>query len=304
MRGSGGLLKCQHGVALVVVLWLVALLALMAVSQNAAVRTDTLVVGNLVESASARATANAGLQLAIFDLSKPLSARELTGDGSVNNLQFGTAKLFIAITDESGKVDINAAPASLLGKFLAASGVEQEQRKALVDAILDWRDRDTLRRLNGAENKEYRDAGLGYGPRNGPFQSREELALVMGVDAELYHTLAKHLTLYTGSRSINMQAASPELRQALSDWNDNWENDEYTPVDDEFENSSVNPGTVFTIAVEALLKSGVRENLEAVVRLHPSRANAPLRYEFLRWRERGTGSCFSCIELDEKASGS
>ena len=47
----------QRGIALVVVLWLVALLALMAVSQTAAVRTETQVVGNLVEAANARAAA-------------------------------------------------------------------------------------------------------------------------------------------------------------------------------------------------------------------------------------------------------
>ncbi|HEX9801726.1 MAG TPA: type II secretion system protein GspK, partial [Gammaproteobacteria bacterium] len=58
----------QRGIVLVVVLWLVALLSLMAVSQTAAVRTETLIVGNLVESATARAAAYAGLQLAVADL--------------------------------------------------------------------------------------------------------------------------------------------------------------------------------------------------------------------------------------------
>lgn len=291
--GSNAATLRQRGIALVVVLWLVALLALMAVSQSAAVRTETLVVGNLVESATARAAAYAGLQLAIADLAKPIPARDMSTDSSVYSLRFGTAQLAVAITDESGKVDLNMAPASLLGKLLAASGVEQGMIEALVDAILDWRDRDSLRRLNGAEEEDYRVAGLDYGPRNGPFQSKQEFALILGVDAPLYHAVADNLTIHSGSASINMSAASPALKQALMA-NERVYDEGPDAGDEQSDGQDVVPqrlrvsaGTVFTITVEVRLDSGVRERLEAVVRLHPVRANAPLRYEFLRWREGG-----------------
>ncbi len=283
----------QGGIALVVVLWLVALLALMAVSQSATVRTETLVVGNLVESANARAAAWAGLQLAIADLAKPIPAREMSRDSSINTLRFDQANLSVAITDESGKVDINVASATVLGKLFAASGVIQERREALVDAILDWRDRDSLRRLNGAEEEEYRVAGLDYGPRNGPFQSLEELALVIGVDASLYHALIENLTIYAGDAAINMQVATPRLRQALRDDGDSLVNDDHLGEGGAEADSYVvltargmrSTGAVFSIAVEARLDNGVREQVDAVVRFMPTRANAPLRYEFLRWRE-------------------
>ncbi len=291
MRGGDVAPLEQRGIALVVVLWLVALLALMAVSQSAAVRTETLVVGNLVESATARAAAYAGLQLAIADLAKPIPARDMSSDSSVYSVRFGAAQLSIAIADESGKVDLNTAPASLLGKLLAASGVEQGMIEALVDAILDWRDRDSLRRLNGAEEEDYRVAGLDYGPPNGRFQSKEEFALIIGVDAPLYHAVADNLTIYSGSASINMSAAPPALQQALMA-NDSVYDDGLNAGDVHSGGQDVVPqrvrvsaGTVITITVEALLDSGVRERLEAVVRLLPVRANAPLRYEFLRWRE-------------------
>lgn len=281
----------ERGIALVVVLWLVALLSLMAVSQSAAVRTETLVVGNLVESANARAAAYAGLQLAIADLVKPLAARDMSSDGSLYSLQFDAAQLFVAITDESGKVDLNAAPATLFARLLAASGVEQERRQALVDAILDWRDRDNLRRLNGAEEEEYRIAGLAYGPRNAPFQSLEELALVLGVDPLLYHALVPNLTIYSGSPDINRAAAPPALLEALTATEGEEELFIDREVGDVPENGSlesrvVSAGSMFTIDVEAQLASGVRERLAAVVRLQPSRPNAPLRYELLRWEEK------------------
>lgn len=278
----------QQGIALVVVLWLVALLSLMAVSQSAAVRTETLVMGNLVESASARAAAYAGLQWAIADLAKPLPAREMSSDGSLFSMRFNSAQLLIAITEESGKVDLNAAPATLLSKLLVAGGVEQERRVALVDAILDWRDRDNLRRLNGAEEDEYRLAGLPYGPRNAPFQSLEELALVLGVDAPLYHALAENLTIYSGSPQVNLSAASPALHRALVEGDDGEalaaEADSRQPQNDSLEFRSVSGGgAVFSISVESRLESGVSERLATVVRLYPNRATAPVRYEFLRW---------------------
>lgn len=283
----------QCGIALVVVLWLVALLALMAVSQTAEVRTETRIIGNLVESASARAAAYAGVQLAIADLAKPLTARNMTTDGSFYALRLVDAQLRISINDESGKVDLNTAPGPLLDALLIAGGVEAERSKVLVDAILDWRDRDELRRLNGAEEGDYRAAGFEYGPRNGPFQSLEELALVIGIDAPLYHRVAPGITIYSGSADVNKAVAPLTVLQALNGGN-NEESDIFLSDEDATSiavsaagpaRKIVNGGSVFTIYVEALLDSGVRERLETVVRLIPSRAKGPLRYELLRWRE-------------------
>jgi general secretion pathway protein K len=45
----------------------------------------------------------------------------------------------------------------------------------LVDAILDWRDEDDLHLVNGAEDPDYKAAGLPYGAKDGPFDSLEEL---------------------------------------------------------------------------------------------------------------------------------
>ena len=283
----------ERGIALVVVLWLVALLALMAVSQTAGVRTDSQIVGNLIDSANARAAAYAGVQFAIADLAKPIPARAMTSDASFYAMRFGSARLTISISDESGKVDLNAAPGPLLDALLKASGVEAEQSNALVDGILDWRDKDELRRLNGAEEENYRAAGLEYGPRNGPFQSLEELALVIGLTAPIYHRLAPNITIYSGSPGVNTAVAPPAVLDALSGIN-NEEGDRISSTGDAASvvesaamprRGSVGGGRIFSIYVEALLDSGVRERLEAVVRLLPSRANAPLRYEYLRWRE-------------------
>lgn len=65
---------------------------------------------------------------------------------------------------------------------------------ALADAALDWRDPDDLPREQGAEGAWYAARGL-RGPRNGPFESIAELALVRGFDAAEVQRLQRVLTV-------------------------------------------------------------------------------------------------------------
>ena len=91
----------------------------------------------------------------------------------------------IAIRDEGGKIDLNAAPNELLhGLFLSVAcagrdgegvGLDDRQADALVDAIRDFADEDELQRLNGAEDRDYEDAGLPWGAKDAPFRAVEEL---------------------------------------------------------------------------------------------------------------------------------
>ena len=64
--------------------------------------------------------------------------------------------------------------------------VDEDQQTRLVNAILDWRDEDDLVHIEGAEKKEYQDAGLNYQPQNKPFQSIEELQLVLGMNETVF----------------------------------------------------------------------------------------------------------------------
>ncbi len=63
----------QSGIALVIVLWVIALLAVIAVSFTTATRSQGNLVRNLVENAKAEALADAGLYRAIFELLAPKS---------------------------------------------------------------------------------------------------------------------------------------------------------------------------------------------------------------------------------------
>ncbi len=201
--------KWQRGVALILVLWVSILLTVIAASFAFATRTDMQVLQNSVSTARAEAAANAGIYRILYDLYKPSNNEERwQADGQTHDMTFGGVKLVVSALDESGKIDINAAASELLKGLFVSAGVTEEDALALVDAVQDWRDNDNLRRLNGAEEAEYRAAGLKYKPANVPFQTIEELQLVLGMKPEIYRRIADIITVYSRQPGLNVSIAS------------------------------------------------------------------------------------------------
>ncbi len=192
------------------------MLSIIAGSSAVSVRTQTAIVDNLVVSARARAAAQAGLHYAAFQLLKQNAAERWRTDGTVYELDFGDARLRISAVEEAGKVSLNAAPGELIGSLLRAAGIDDDRAAALVDAILDWRDPDDLRRVNGAEQDDYRAAGSSYLPRNNPFQSNDEVALVLGMQPDYFARIEDAVTAYSGSSRVDPAVAVPLVRLALN----------------------------------------------------------------------------------------
>jgi len=94
-------------------------------------------------------------------------------------------------------------------------GLPEDDAGRIVDAILDWRDPDALRRPNGAEEPEYRAAGLAYKPANAPFQAIEEIQLVLGMRPEIYRRIAPLITVFSRQPGVNPQLASREVLMAI-----------------------------------------------------------------------------------------
>ena len=67
-----------------------------------------------------------------------------------------------------------------------------ETAQRTLEAILDWRDADDLKRPNGAEAPDYQAAGSKYVPTNSPFESVGELQRVLGVTPALMARIAPH----------------------------------------------------------------------------------------------------------------
>ncbi|RCX29928.1 general secretion pathway protein GspK [Thioalbus denitrificans] len=294
--------SASRGVALVVVLWVLALLGTIAAAFSFATRTETALARNWLEAARGRSAADAGVGLAVHALLRAPGiadpAQRWRPDGTVYETVFGQTRLRIVVSDEAGKVDLNVGRTDLLGGLLSQCGAEPEARQAILDAILDWRDPDSLVHLNGAEDDDYRRAGLGYGAKDAPFESLEELALVFGVDTDLYYCLRDSVTLYAYVSGINPLVATRRVLLALPDV-DSAQVDEYIRARELNAAEGLPPplptladrryfsevsGPVYSIRVEAQTEGGAVETLLAVVRLGAAaRTGNGQPYEVLSW---------------------
>lgn len=91
----------------------------------------------------------------------------------------GWGKTQFSIQDTSGLLGINLVTIDRMKHILGFMDVEFSQRDQLVDSLLDYKDVDTLTRLNGAEKEDYLRLDL-LPPPNRPLHLPQELQYVMG----------------------------------------------------------------------------------------------------------------------------
>jgi general secretion pathway protein K len=201
--------------ALISVLWGVALLSAITLSFLAAGGTSYRLARNALDAAQTDVAAEAAVNRSVLALMDPRPEARWRTDGVSRGFDFDGVRMRVRIQDELGRIDLNNADATLLTGLFQSVGLDARGAGALVDKILDWRDASNLKRLNGAKEPEYRAAGLAYRPRNGPFQSVDELKLVMDMTPELFRRVEPAVTVYSGRPSIDPQVATPEALAAL-----------------------------------------------------------------------------------------
>lgn len=96
-----------------------------------------------------------------------------------------TDKVVVSLQDMRGLVSINGTnlggfSRERIERLVQTWGVPSAKSVALVDALLDYRDADDLRRLNGAESNEYRVLDAEQDLRNADLLSPNELLRVYG----------------------------------------------------------------------------------------------------------------------------
>lgn len=200
---------------LVSVLWGLGLLAAVSLSLLWSGNVSYSLARNGHEMASVNATAEAGVNRAVAGLLEPRSERRWRTDGATQNFEFSGTSIRISIQDELGKIDLNQAEVSLLAGLLRSAGLDPDTASTLADKIVDWRTTTPLKHLNGAKEQDYRALGRGYQSRNRPFQSVDELLLVMDMTPALFQRIEPALTVYSGRPFLDPQVAPREVLRAL-----------------------------------------------------------------------------------------
>jgi general secretion pathway protein K len=197
------------------VLWGLGLLAAISLSLLWSGNMSYSLARNGLEMASVNATVEAGVNRAVAGLLEPRSERRWRTDGGTQNFEFSGTSIRISIQDELGKIDLNQAEVAMLTSLLRSAGLDSGSASALADKIVDWRTATPLKHLNGAKEQDYRALGSGYQPRNGPFQSVDELLLVMDMTPALFQRIEPALTVYSGRQFLDPQVAPREVLRAL-----------------------------------------------------------------------------------------
>jgi general secretion pathway protein K len=200
---------------IVATLWSLTLLAAISVSLAFTGNIAYKLAQNSVHVAYDDALADAAVNLAVLALLDPRTGSRRLMNAIDQKIDLGGASIRIRIQDELGKIDLNQTDGSTLVRLFQSAGIDPAAAEALVDKVLDWRESSPFKRVNGAKADEYRAAGYDYLPRNGPFQSVDELTLVMGMTRDLYKRVEPALTVYSGRQFVDPQFATPEVIAAL-----------------------------------------------------------------------------------------
>lgn len=205
-------MKSISGAALVLVLWLIALLTAVVGAFALTAKVEQLQGRVMADSAMGQEHARAGIEYALSRLQGDAGRPRWHPDGRRYRWQFDGVRVDLRLLDEAGKVDLNLADAALLAGLMQVLDVAPETSRQLAAAILDWRDRDDLQQPGGgAENAQYAAAGLPYGAKNAPFESTAELRRVLGMEPDLYLRLRPLVTVFGTARPDPRFAPAPVL---------------------------------------------------------------------------------------------
>ncbi|MGB7453958.1 MAG: hypothetical protein WBM36_17685 [Lysobacterales bacterium] len=289
-------MNSQHGIALVLVLWVLLLLTIITGSFALMARMDRLEAHALLSGTQARLSAEAAINLAVLALRDPEDETRMRADGRLYQQEIDGILLEVSAIDERGKLDINATDELTLANLFVGHGMELDAAELLAAAVMDWSDVDELERVNGAEEDAYLSAGLEIGPANRPFMMTEELLQVIGMEYELYRKLEPGITVFSRTGEPDPAFAPVEALLALPDItyeeavNFVQERNSQQPGESlgtELPNGLVvmeqGRGVTYSIRARATMPNGVWEQLQATIRLGGTRSGRP--YRVLRWRE-------------------
>lgn len=199
-----------RGAALLLVLWLIALLTSLVGAFALSAQVEGLQGRVLVRGLAAGNAARAGVEYALTRLENPDPQQQWLPDGRTYTWRYADAEIQVEIIDEAGKLDLNNAQMPLLTALLRTQEVDQGSAGRLAGAIVDWRDPDLLTQASGgAEDHDYASAGRSYGAKDAPFESVAELQQVLGITPELYERIQPLVTVYS-----RMQQPDPAFAPA------------------------------------------------------------------------------------------
>lgn len=193
----------RRGFALVIVLWLFVTLFVLGAEFAQEMRQDAQATVNFADETQSYYLASAAANLTFYRLLEDHRQREfgqkqvgeggepepplVSIDGLWHSIDLWGAPLSVRVVDESGKIAINWVDETVLRHVMGNLGVPPDEADIIADSILDWRDTDDEKRVNGAEGEYYSGLDRPYVAKNAPIDALEEILMIRGVTPDLYY---------------------------------------------------------------------------------------------------------------------
>jgi general secretion pathway protein K len=277
----------ERGAALVIVLWGIALMATAVIAIGLTSRSETLIGRNAIENARAREAAEAGIQLALHRLlSYPRATRLF--DGSPSIWKDGGTTVELAIQDEEGKIDLNAAAYPLIAGVLASAGLSLDDARRNACQIVARRGLVDPQCLEDDASLPAAEPGM--------LAAVEELRRLTDLSDARYGRLAPLVTVFSGSAAVDPRVAPRDVLLAVPILSPGFV-DSYVARRTLQQSGTamgglgelndrryfaITTGRTFSISARATTAGGGRHRAEMVVRL-TYRPEQP--YAVLAWRE-------------------
>jgi type II secretory pathway component PulK len=192
-------MKNRRGVALIVVLWLVAALTVLMYAFLGEMQVEYSLASTYGDEKKAEQLAWSAIELACATVDNDTQGWQGPNDPWYDNpdqfyeVPFGDGaftllhptydtdgRLRWGLEDEASKINLNTATKAILMKL-------PRMTEQLAESILDWKDPDDNPMPNGAESSYYQGLTPGYTAKNAPFESVEELFYVQGITQEIMY---------------------------------------------------------------------------------------------------------------------
>ena len=212
-----------RGVVLITVLWIMVGLSLLALTLAATVRTEATLARASGEAEQAYFFARGALEAVLYRMAYPdPDPRKRQAlfpyAGGMNHYRLSSRSLrcHLALMDEAGRLDLNAAAPETLERLLRIVGASPFQAETLAAAVAAWRTPGPRSGVTGSGRRRFRFV--------------EELLQVPGMGRELLYGrprrqrdgktifqrgLMDFLTVYTATGRVNVNYAATEVLAAL-----------------------------------------------------------------------------------------
>lgn len=190
----------EQGIALLLVIWALALLSAIAMTVTSDGRSVRRVAYNLERAAQDRALVEGGIRWGIAQLLDGQPQRQLPLDGRAQIIQIGTVKVAVAIEAETGKFDLNTSPAVVLENLLLQAGAAAVEARRVAAAV------ETYRKINRTEPGK---------PRQPAFLETLDLRRVTSLEEDLYRQILPSITVYSGIARLDPAVAPKQVLLAV-----------------------------------------------------------------------------------------